>query len=408
MSPGLEQPFSLSVPHADLELLRTKLEIVRFPDELEGAGWDHGAPLADIKRLVSHWKEKFDWRKVEAEINKLPMFIRDIEVEGFGTLNIHYVHLKSEVVNAIPLLLVHGWPGHFLEEKKLFPLLTSSSSEHPSFHVVALSLPGFGFSEAAHKPGFAGRQYAEVLNKLMLSLGYEEYAYHGTDWGHTLGVHAVHHYGHKHIKAWHSNFPFYRAPTLSTYPRLYLEYLTLPYLNKPAYAGLVQTAKWRMKAVGYYTEQATQPQTIGYSLADSPVGLLAWIYEKLVSWTDGYPWTDDEVIEWVSIYWFSRAGPTAAGRIYYEMTGGNTHDSFQGAERTTVPLGLSYFPEDLVQLPRSWMRMIGDVVFESQHDKGGHFPGFEQPEKLAGDLRKMFAKGGPAHGVVPGKNGFDQ
>ncbi|KAL1950145.1 hypothetical protein VTO73DRAFT_5268 [Trametes versicolor] len=202
-----EKPFTLSVPEADLELLRKKLELVRLPDELDGANWDYGAPLADIKRLVTHWKDSYDWRKSEAEINKLPMFTRDIEVDGHGSLNIHYIHQKSEVKNAIPLLFVHGWPGDFLEVRKMLPLLTAKSEGNPSFHVVALSLPGFGFSEAPKKPGFAGAQYAEVFNKLMLALGYDEYVYQGGDWGYILGLHAVTHYAHKHIKAWHTNMP---------------------------------------------------------------------------------------------------------------------------------------------------------------------------------------------------------
>ncbi|KAI8971134.1 alpha/beta-hydrolase [Trametes punicea] len=406
MTANAEVPFTLSVSDAAIELLQKKLDLVRFPDELENAGWDYGSPLTDIKRLVDHWRHNFDWRKSEAEINKLPMFTRDIEIEGFGTLNIHYLHQRSEAENAIPLLFVHGWPGHFLEVRKVLPLLTAKSGDHPSFHVVALSLPGFGFSEAPKTPGFAGRQYAEVLNRLMLSLGYEEYIYQGGDWGHILGVHAVHHYGHKHIKAWHTNMAFFRRPTFFRHPLLFLGLLALPF-SRTAKADLQRTMKWSKSGIGYFIEQSTKPQTLGYSLADSPVGLLAWIYEKLVSWSDNYPWTDDEVIEWISVYWFSRAGPAAAGRIYYEMTGGGTHDTFEGTKWSSVPLGVSYFPAEIVHLPRSWSHMLGKLVFESEHDKGGHFASFEQPESLVGDLRKMFGKGGPAYGVVSGKSGYD-
>ncbi|KAI0330189.1 alpha/beta-hydrolase [Cubamyces sp. BRFM 1775] len=403
MAGATEQPFTLSVSDADLELLREKLELARLPDELEGAGWDYGAPLADIQRLLSHWKGAYDWRKSEAEINKLPMFTRDIDVEGFGTLNIHYVHQKSDAANAIPLLFVHGWPGHFLEVRKMLPLLTAKSPEHPSFHVVALSLPGFGFSEAPRKPGFAGRQYAEVFNKLMLALGYEEYVYQGGDWGHLLGAHVVTHYGHKHVKAWHTNMLRCHPPTLLSHPRAYISAL----LDTTVKAKLAYGAKWRRSGMGYMIEQSTKPQTLGYSLADSPVGLLGWIYEKLVGWSGDYPWTDDEVIEWISIYWFSRAGPAAASRIYYEMTSGNTQDPMAGTTWMSVPVGVSYFPREPVHLPKSWAPTLGKVVFESEHDKGGHFAAYEVPEKLAGDLRKMYGKGGPAHGVVSGKNGYD-
>ena len=178
-----EIPFRLAVPDGDIEQLRKKLALVRFPDELDGAGWDYGSPLADVKRLTEHWRNGFDWRKAEARINTLPMFTRDIEVDGFGTLNVHYVHQVSKVKGAIPLLFVHGCecyqshrcgylltrlhvstagPGHFLEVRKMLPLLTTGGQDAPSFHVVAPSLPGFGFSEAPKTPGFKGLQYAEV------------------------------------------------------------------------------------------------------------------------------------------------------------------------------------------------------------------------------------------------------
>ncbi|KAI0366949.1 alpha/beta-hydrolase [Pilatotrama ljubarskyi] len=399
------KPFTLDVPDADLELLKKKLELVRFPDELQNADWQYGVPLADIKRLTAHWRDSFDWRKTEAEINKLPQFTTDIEVDGFGTLNVHYVHQKSSVQNAVPLLFVHGWPGHFLEVRKLLPLLTAATPDNPSFHVVAPSLPGFGFSEAPSKPGFAGYQYAELLHKVMLFLGYEEYVYQGGDLGHVLGVYLANAYGHKHLKAWHSNMPFYRTPSLLSNPLLFLELLTLPF-NKVLSEQLSAATHFRKKGMGYFQVQATTPQTLGYSLADSPVGLLAWIYEKLYKAVHNYPWTDDEVIEWISIYWFSRPGPAANVRIYYELTGGNAHDMFEGTQWTSVPLGVSFFPGEPVRLPKSWAHMIGKVVFQSEHNAGGHFAAFEQPEKLASDLRTMFGREGPAYNVVTGKDGY--
>ncbi|KAI0772887.1 alpha/beta-hydrolase [Trametes elegans] len=398
-----ETPFTLSVSEADLVWLHKKLELSRLPDELADAGWEYGVPLAHVRRLLARWKDGFDWRKTEAEINKLPMFTRDIEVEGFGVLNIHYVHQRSEVKNAVPLLFVHGWPGHFLEVRKLLPILTAKSPGHPSFHVVAVSLPGFAFSQGFMKPGVEARQYTELLNKVMLALGYNEYVYQGGDWGHLLGAHIAHHYGHKHVKAWHSNMPCFRAPTLLSHPVLALE----PYISAAARERIGRSAKHQASGYGYFLEQATKPQTIGYSLADSPVGLLAWIYEKLVCWTDAYPWTDDEVLEWVSVYWFSRDGPAASVRIYHALTAGSTHDALGGVVRGTIPLGVSYFPKELIQLPKSWSQVLGPVVFESEHDKGGHFAAWEQPEALAGDLRKMYGEGGPAHGVVPGRRGYD-
>ncbi|KAI1795656.1 epoxide hydrolase [Ganoderma leucocontextum] len=403
-----ETPFKLATSDTDIEHLRQTLELARFPDELDGAGWDYGTPLADVKRLAAHWKSGFDWRKTEAQINKLPMFTRDIEVDGFGTLNVHYIHQVSDVKGAIPLLFVHGWPGHFLEVRKLLPLLTAGGEDQPSFHVVAPSLPGFGFSEGPHKPGFKGQQYAELLNKLMLSLGYHEYVYQGGDWGHILGRFTVFHHGHKHVKAWHTNMPLSTPPTLTEFPLLYIRsLLTLPF-DHAAKRRLAETGRFAATGRGYFTQQSTRPQTLGYGLSDSPVGLLAWIYEKLVGWSDKYPWTDDEVLEWVSIYWFSRAGPTASTRIYYEMTNGGAPATAPRPGWTSVPLGVSYFPAELVRLPKLWSHTLGKLVFESEHDAGGHFAAFEVPEKLAGDLRKMYGKGGIAYGVVPGKTGYDE
>ncbi|KAI0768967.1 alpha/beta-hydrolase [Trametes elegans] len=396
------KPFTVQVSDADLELLHKKLELATFPDELEGAGWDYGAPLADVKRITEYWRDKFDWRKTEETINQLPQFTTEIEVEGHGSLNIHFVHQKSAAENAIPLLFVHGWPGSFLEVRKLLPILTAASPDQPSFHVVAPSLPGFGFSEAPTKPGFGGYQHAEVLNKLMLSLGYNEYVYQAGDLGHVLGVYVANAYGHKHLKAWHTNMPTYRAPTFWSNPLLILEIFT----NKAVSQTLEQASRTWKKGGGYYMVQTTVPQTLAYSFADSPDGLLAWIYEKLARIVDDYHWTEDEVLEWISIYWFSRAGPGANVRIYYELTGGNKHDMFEGTKWTSVPLGTSYFPKEPIRFPKSWACLIGKVVFQAEHDKGGHFAAHEQPEKLAGDLRMMFGKGGPAYGIVPGKDGY--
>ncbi|KAK7689793.1 hypothetical protein QCA50_006432 [Cerrena zonata] len=398
-----EQPFTLAVPDADIEFLRKKLAVSRIPDELEDAKWDYGSPLEDVKRLVARWQDGFDWRKSEAEINAIPQFTRDIEVDGFGTLNIHYVHQKSTVVDAIPLLFVHGWPGHFMEVAKLLPLLTANSPDHPSFHVVAYSLPGFGFSETPKKKGFGITQYAEVGHKLMLALGYNEYVTQGGDWGMLITRAISNNYGGKHAKAWHTNFPITQGPPSPLkFPWLFLKFLVTPWSTEEC-SSLARTQEFAKTGRGYFMQQSTCPQTLGYSLADSPVGLLAWIYEKLVAWTDNYPWTDDEVLTWISIYWFSRPGPAASVRIYYEAEHVLDWDD---KRRVPVPTGFSYFPGELVRLPNLWSETLGKVVFQSEHKEGGHFAAFEKPEALAGDLRKMFGKEGPAFAVVPGKTGY--
>lgn len=209
-----------------------------------------------------------------------------------------------------------------------------------------------------------------------------------------------------HCLASHINMPRASPPTWTSHPLLALQHAVTPYQPRD-HAGLARTKWFLEEGSGYRAEQSTKPQTLGYALTDSPVGLLAWIYEKLHDWTDGYAWTPDEILTWVSIYAFSTAGPAASLRIYYEAN----HNHSLGRMRTEkyipgVKLGLAYFPKELSVVPKSWGRTLGNVVFESEYEKGGHFAAWERPDAIAGDLRKMFGRGGAAEGVVKGKNGY--
>ncbi|KAG9313130.1 Alpha/Beta hydrolase protein [Chiua virens] len=399
-----ESPFMIAIPQEKLDLLRQKLEFATFPDELENVDWKYGVPLADVIRLAERWKDGYDWRKHEKALNdELPMFTRVIDVDDFGALDIHYVHKKSEADRAIPLLFCHGWPGSFLEVRKILPLLVASSTDHPSFHVVALSLPGYGFSEAPRKQGFGIKQYAEVAHKLMLALGYNEYVTQGGDWGSIITRQMALDYGGNHDKAFHTNMPIAEPPSALKEPISFLAFLATPWTAKEK-EGLARTQWFRNHGRGYFAEQSTQPQTLGYSLADSPVGLLAWIYEKLHNWTDKYPWEDDEtVLTWMSIYWFSRAGPAASLRIYFEFM---QDQSTIVTQYPKIPMGFTHFPRELVVVPKAWIRRGNLVVAEFEHDSGGHFAAYEKPDELTSDLRKMFGKGGGAYGAVPGKEGY--
>ena len=175
--------YQVNVSDSSLAELKQKLASAKLPDELEGAGWDMGTPVGDMKRLVGYWKDGFDWRQVEREINQMPQFQTSIHVDGFEPLNIHFVHQESPVSGAVPLLFSHGWPGNFLEVKKLLPLLNGNGKDELAFHVVAPSLPNFGFSEGPKTQGFGLQQYAETCHKLMQQLGYQEYVTQGGDWG---------------------------------------------------------------------------------------------------------------------------------------------------------------------------------------------------------------------------------
>lgn len=400
-------PYTVAVPDERLRNLQAKLELAEFPDELDAAGWDYGVPLADIKRLTAYWKGNFNWRNQEEEINKLPNFQTEIQIDGFDALKIHFIHQKSDTPNAIPLLFCHGWPGSFLEVVKLLPLLGNPGKDVPAFHIVAPSLPNFGFSEGPKKRGFAMKQYAETCHKLMLQLGYGQYVTQGGDWGSHI-TRLMDLLYPQHVKASHINYVSpAKPPTFTNSPIAALQHAIIPY-SESEKAGLARTEWFHKEGYGYNNEQSTKPQTVGYGLQDSPVACLAWIYEKLHDWSDEYPWTDDEILTWISIYWFSTTGPAASCRIYYEATHASEYSS--AALREYIPhvkLGLSYFPKDLNVPPRAWGRMLGPVVFESVHEDGGHFAAHERPQVLAEDLFKMFGKGGGAYGVIKGKAGYN-
>ncbi|KAH8805611.1 Alpha/Beta hydrolase protein [Xylogone sp. PMI_703] len=400
-------PYKIDVPESSIQNLKTKLSLAEFPDELEAAEWDLGVPLADLKRLVKGW-EQWDWRPAERKLNEIPQYHTEIKVDGFDPLDIHFVWQQSEVKNAIPLLFVHGWPGSFIEVQHILPLLAKSGG--PAFHIVAPSLPNYGFSEGVKKRGFAAAQYAETCHKLMLQLGYDEYVTQGGDWGFYI-TRAIAKLYPKHCKANHLNMLRADPPTFTKHPLLALQHAITPYSAKDK-EGFKRTEWFQKEGRGYFVEQATKPQTLSYALNDSPVALMAWIYEKLHDWTDSYPWTDDQIFTWVSIYQFSRAGPGAAHRIYYETThtkpgpGTVTREDVQ-KYIGGVKLGMSYNPKELGVFPTTWCRTMGDVVYEAENDSGGHFYATEKPEYLARDLRAMFGKGGGAYKVVKGKSGYD-
>ncbi|KAI9894130.1 MAG: hypothetical protein M1814_003984 [Vezdaea aestivalis] len=397
--------FKLSIPEQRLEELHNRLELARFPEEIDDAGWTYGSPAADIRRLVEYWKTKFDWRAQEAKLNGLPHFKTSIPVKGFDDVNVHYIHQKHPADSAIPLLFLHGWPGSFIEVTKILPLLSSPQSSGPVFSIVAPSLPNFGFSSRVKKQGFGLPQHAECVNNLMHKLGYPEYVVQAGDWG--MGIsRALAAKFSSSCKAYHLNTIVAFPPPFTTMPIQTVKHLVTPYTAKEK-EGLKRSRHVRKEGSGYYKEQSTRPATLGFSLSDSPVGLLAWIYEKLVEWTDSYPWTEDEILTWVSIYWFSEAGPAAASYLYYEAN----HTSEPIAKEYLgwiggSKIGISYFPQEMFVPPKSWGRSLGPVVFESENDHGGHFGAWEVPDVIARDVKAMYGKGGGAFGLIRGKSGY--
>ncbi|KAL1792119.1 hypothetical protein ACET3X_009870 [Alternaria dauci] len=357
------EPYTISIADTAIDKLKRKLSDADFPDELETSDqWPYGSPLSDIKRLAKHWETSFDWRRAESKINELPNFRTKVRVEGFGHIDIHFVHKRSSNPNAVPLLFSHGWPGSFLEVTKLLPLLEKGEKEgKPAFHVVAPSLPNFGFSQKILKPGFALSQYAETCHRLMQDLGYEKYVTQGGDWGfyitRSMGILYP-----DSVLASHINMVRAHAPTFASQPVLALQHAITPYTDAES-KGLKRSEWFLNDGQAYRQLQATKPQTLSYAFADSPVALLAWIYEKLIDWTDGYEWTDDEVLTWVSVYWFSTAGPNAHIRIYYEAQH-NPTDLIPNRERTIqwvdrVKLGVAHFPNEITVVPRLWAKTLG-------------------------------------------------
>jgi pimeloyl-ACP methyl ester carboxylesterase len=382
------RPYKIAVPDAAVELLQKKLSLATFPAETDFSDDpNYGAGLTDIKRLVHSWRETYSWRDAEAKLNKLPQFTTCVSIEGHeDELELHFVHQKSTAPDSIPLLFCHGWPGSFIEIAKILPLLTSDSGSGPTFHVVAPSLPNYGFSQRTQKRGFKLPQYAEACHKLMLKLGYNKYATQGGDLGFPVARALAVQYP-EHILASHMNMIIAMEP-----PNASKDY------TPGELAGLARSQDFRTNGSGYSSIHCTVPHTPGFALADSPVGLLAWIYEKLRDWTDSYPWTDEEVLTWVSIYVFSRAGPDATLRIYYEMSHKegvrNRDDTVMGPylAPNKTPLGISFFPKDVIVPPLSWAEALGPVVFHRRHTEGGHFAAYERPELLVEDVKEMFGK----------------
>lgn len=214
-------------------------------------------------------------------------------------------------------------------------------------------------------------------------------------------------YGPTHVRAHQVSNVAPAEPKEDSHPELYAKCQSTP-LTPGELAGLGRTQWFNTDGNGYVRKQATRPQTVAYFMADSPVGLLAWIYEKLHDWVDDYRWTDKEIVTWISIYYFSKAGPAATNYIYYALEHRDPNVFAAAQEYSEVPIGISRFPKDLILLPKLWNHTLGPVVYEKEHPKGGHFAAWEQPDAVVSDLRTMFGKDGGAYSVVTGKSGYLQ
>jgi epoxide hydrolase len=370
------QPFEIRVEDAVLADLRARLEQTRFPDQIAGTGWDYGVPVDYLRDLVEYWRDGYDWRVHEARLNELAHFRTTIEGQS-----IHFVHARSERADAFPLLLTHGWPGSIVEFLDAIPRLTSPEAHdgtaHDAFHVVAPSLPGYGFSEPTRTRGWDEVRIARAFAELMDRLGYARYGAQGGDWGAqvTTRLGAL---DPEHCAGIHLNMPIGTAPT---------EKAPLSDADK---ADLAAMRAFSRDESGYANEQGTKPQTLGVGLNDSPAGLLAWIVEKFRTWSDcdGDPenvFTRDQLLTNVTVYWVTRTIASSA-RLYWERQ----HAGAGAPDYVGVPTGVARFPKEVVRFPRSWVEHSYNVTHWTEMPRGGHFAAMEQPALFADDVRTFF------------------
>jgi pimeloyl-ACP methyl ester carboxylesterase len=373
-------PFTADIPQSELDDLRARLDLVRWPDAETCDGWDQGLPLSYAKELVAYWRNEYDWRRFEARLNAWPQFTTDID-----GVNIHFLHCRSPHEEALPLIISHGWPGSIVEFHKVIDPLVNPTvhggDAADAFHVVAPCLPGYGFSGKPTDTGTSVETIGRMWGKLMAKLGYERYVAQGGDWGavitQSMGLTET-----THCAGIHINMPLV-APDPDT-----LDQLTPQ--EQSALEGMTFYNEWDS---GYSKQQSTRPQTLGYGLADSPVGQLCWIIEKFYAWTDNeengvrhpeHVLTKDEMLDNVMFYWLNNAGASSA-RLYWE--------SFNNAnmDPITMPVGCSIYPKEIFRSSRRWAeKRFGNLIHWNELERGGHFAAMEQPESFIGEVRQCF------------------
>lgn len=370
--------FQIKIPQDRLDDLRHRLAQTRWPDELPGAGWEAGVPLDYLKDLADYWRTGYDWRAHEARLNEFPQFTTDIDGQ-----NVHFLHVRSPEPGALPLIITHGWPGSVVEFMKIIGPLTDPASHGgdpaDAFHLVAPSLPGFGFSSPLAASGWDTGRVARAWAELMKRLGYHRYGAQGGDTGAIVSP-ELGRIDPDHVIGVHVN-------NLGTFPSG--DPAELAGLTEADQARLGLMTTWSHDMAGYAIVQSTRPQTISYALTDSPAGQLAWIVEKFKEWTDpsaGLPEDAvdrDQILTDVSVYWLTGTAGSAA-RIYYE--GARTWGQRQA--RSPVPTAVAVFPNDITIRPLA--ERDHNVVRWTEFSRGGHFAAMEAPDLLVNDVREFF------------------
>jgi pimeloyl-ACP methyl ester carboxylesterase len=385
------RPFHIHVGEAALTDLHQRITATRWPDKETVADRSQGVKLEQIQELVNYWSTDYDWRKAEAKLNALPQFVTNI-----NGLDIHFIHVRSKNPHALPIIITHGWPGSIFELIKVIGPLTDpeayGGNAEDAFDVVIPSMPGYGFSEKPKSTGWNPDHIARAWDVLMKRLRYSNYVAQGGDWG-SVVVDAMARQKPAGLVGIHLNMP-------ATVPAEIAKALNS---GAPAPAGLSDKEKAAYKSLTYlYTKGAgyagimvTRPQTLGYSLSDSPVGLAAFFLDKFNDWTYSAGnaqkvLTKDELLDDITLYWLTNTG-TSGARLYWENNNNNFNAVEQRTAEISIPVAVTVFPGEIYQAPRSWTeRSYHHLIYFHEVNKGGHFAQWEQPQLFAEELRAAF------------------
>ena len=373
-------PFKVHVPQAELDDLKERLANARWPDKEPVTDWSQGVPLAKAEALVEYWRTHYDWRRVESTLNGLPQF--RTQIDGLG---IHFIHVRSKHENAVPIILTHGWPGSIIEFIQIIGPMVDPTAHggkaDEAFHVVIPSLPGFGFSDKPTQPGWGLPRIADAWAVIMQRLGYSRYVAQGGDWG--AGVTSwMAKKRPSGLAAIHLNLPILFPPPPPPPGGYTVE-------EQPV---LAQLGKYASDGSAYGSIQGTRPQTLGYGLADSPVGQAMWIYEKFQEWSDnkGDPAeaiSVDHMLDDITLYWLTDTAASSA-RLYYESFAKDF-----ARMPLDLPVAVSIFKGEIFQPPKVWGdQTYSKLFYWNEVAKGGHFAALEQPELFVTELRKCFAQ----------------